>query len=236
VYFFGSGGGAAVQHVSTGHDIHIQGPRQWAGSRRFLFQTAFPSGAAFPPFAPDALAARPLPDLATSLGRVEAEAPAVEAGAAVLVGAAFSVVLDCAPGAEALAVRNVLLTLMALKEAGFFTALFASSLVLEASDLAASLSDPPLILTSVEFTKSSTMSEMCLFSNSSAAEAGASPFTCGRLRSTSFESVSMLMVCGWRGVLRLATRHAREPREGKGREAHELGRRSQSSFIGSLLG
>lgn len=172
-------------------------------SRRFLFQTAFGSGtdAGFPPLAPDDdFAIRPPPVLATSRGRLEVSVPP-GAGELVVAGA-FSAVLDCVLGAELFALRKVLLTLTALKEAGFLTAeeprpwLFASSLVLEASDLAASLSDPPLMLTSVEFTKSSTMSEMCLFSNSSVAEAAASPFTCGRLASTFCETVSILVVCG----------------------------------------
>lgn len=104
------------------------------------------------------------------------------------------------PGAGVLEVRKVLLTLIALKDAGFLMAeearpwLFASSLVFDASDLAASLSDPPLMLTSVEFTRSSTMSDMCLFSISSVATAEASPFTCGCLESPFCESESTLIV------------------------------------------
>jgi hypothetical protein len=163
-----------------------------------LFQTALALGAALAPFAPDPFVTKPLPVLATSLGRVAVRVP-VGADAALAVVGALSLALGWAPGAGALAVRKVLLTLIALNDAGFFAAeetRLLESLVLDASDLAASLSDPPLMLTSVEFTRSSTISEMCLFSNSSVAEAGASPFTCGRLRSTFCESVSILIVCG----------------------------------------
>lgn len=173
-----------------------RGRKQWFCSRRFLFQTAPASGPDFPPFTPDDFATRPLPVLATSRGRVAFRVPAW-AGAGAVVGGAFSVVLGCA-GAAALAVRKVLLTLIALKDAGFFAETRPLPLPLEASDLAASVSDPPLMLTSVELTRSSTISEMCLFSNSSVAEAGASPFMCGRLRSTFCESVSILIDCGRR--------------------------------------
>ena len=52
------------------------------------------------------------------------------------------------------------------------------------------------MLTSEELTRSSTMSEMCLFSSSSVAEAAESPFTCGWLREPFCESESILMVWG----------------------------------------
>lgn len=74
------------------------------------------------------------------------------------------------------AARKVLLTDTDLNDVGFFTAdtvrewpLRSPSFFVE-SPLDASVSEPPLTLTSVEFTSSSTMSVMCLFSNSSAGE------------------------------------------------------------------
>jgi hypothetical protein len=63
---------------------------------------------------------KPLPDLATNLGRLTVAVPGA-ADATLGVTGAFSAVLGWAPGAGALDVRKVLLTLIALKDAGFFT-------------------------------------------------------------------------------------------------------------------
>jgi len=166
-----------------------------------LFQTAFGSGAEpdFPPFAPDEdFAAKPLPDLAINLGRLVTR-PVLGVEATPLVGVSLSLGFAGAVVAEPLVVRNVLLTLIDLKD--FLTDEevrpwpFSSSLSLDASPLDASLSEPPLTLTSVEFTKSSTISEMCLFSISSVTLAAASPLRCGSSESAFCES-GVILIAG----------------------------------------
>lgn len=172
--------------------------------RRFLFHTALASGAppGLPPFAlEDDFDTRPLVDLTTSLGRLLVSVP-LDADVEPVAAAALSLGLVGAAGAELLTVRNFWLTLMDLKAAGFLTddrarawPLSSPSLVFDASPLAASLSEPPLMLTSVDRTKSSTMSAMCLLSRSSVALllAAESPFTCSCSAPASLLSVSRLM-------------------------------------------
>ena len=92
--------------------------------RRFLFHTALGSGAepAFPPLAMDDLETRPLPTLATNLGRgVEVPVDGVEERPGAVV-AGFSASFAGAVGGVPFVVRKVLLTLMDLKEIGFLTA------------------------------------------------------------------------------------------------------------------
>lgn len=117
----------------------------------------------------------PLPVFAMSLGR-GVRLPGVELR--VVVAAGFSGTLAGAAGVVAFVVRNFWLTLMALKAMGFLTVdeLRGLSSLL----LVASLSDPPLTLTSAEVTTSFAMSEMCLFSISSVAAGGValSPVSC----------------------------------------------------------
>jgi hypothetical protein len=206
--------------------------------RLFLFQTAFGSGAApLVPFTPaEDLATRPEPDLATKRGRaaVRDMVPAGDARVdeAVDLSATFEGALVEAP----LAARKVLLTETGLNEAGFLTDEevrpwpFSSGL---SFDREASLSDPPLMLTSAEFTRSSTMSEICLFSISSGAALTVSPFTCGWSESTCWASESILMVCSAsvRRELWLVTRNAAQKQD----QTHRLVG-GHSSFIGSLLG
>lgn len=70
--------------------------------------------------------------------------------------------------AAPLAARNVLLTETDLKLSGFLTADELRVLPLSSSlDLDASVSEPPLTLTSADCTSSSTRSVICLFSISS---------------------------------------------------------------------
>ncbi len=119
VYFLGSGGGTAARHVNNYH-IGMGGI---VCPRRFLFHTTLASGAepGFPPFAPDAaFATSPLPLFATNLGRLMVGVPIGDAVEPLTEGA-FSIGLGCVAGAETLVVRKVLLTLIALKDAGFFT-------------------------------------------------------------------------------------------------------------------
>src|SRR3569833_1335637 len=175
-------------------------------SRRFLFHTAFGSGAAagLPPFTPpDDLgkdAPRPLPVFATSLG-LAAEAAVAGVDARPLDVAGLSPTFaDTAPVAP-LAARKVLLTDTDLKLVGFLTAdevrawPFSSSLPRRRSGLDSSVSDPPLMLASAEFTRSSTMSVMCLFSSSSGEAEAAAPFTEDGFESTLCESSVILTVC-----------------------------------------
>lgn len=138
---------------------------------------------------PDPLATRPPPVLAINLGRAEADRLELRV-AAPSVGEAFSPSF-ATPGAAALAARNVLLTDTALKTAGFRAAEDARAcplspfLLLSASKREVSVSDPPLMLGSAEFTKSSTISAMCLFASSSGETGEAAPFREGVLESTS---------------------------------------------------
>jgi len=89
-----------------------------------LFQTSFASGAEpdFPPFAPDEdFATKPLPDLAINLGR-EIASVALGAAAVPLAEVSLSLGFDGAAGPVPFVVRNVLLTLIDLKDVGFLTA------------------------------------------------------------------------------------------------------------------
>jgi hypothetical protein len=168
-----------------------------------LFQTVFESAAAADlfPFAPEEdFEINPLPVFAINLGlAAEVRLPdwvKFDVDVEVVFSVAFAGLLPVAP----FAARNVLFTETGLKLVGFFTAdevrpwPFSSSLSLNASDFNASLSDPPLMLTSAEFTRSSTMSEICLFSISSEAALAASPFICGRSEWTCWKFESILMV------------------------------------------
>lgn len=159
-----------------------------ANIRRFLFQTTLGSGAVggFPPFAPDARGSEfpvPLPVLAISRGR-DADKVAEPVGGVLDPADGLSVPLD-AGFAEALAARKVLLTDTALNVAGFLTdeavrpCPLSPSLLFDPSPLDASVSDPPLTLTSVELSWSSTV--RCLFSIPSVA---AVPFTVAKSWST----------------------------------------------------
>lgn len=140
--------------------------------RLFLFQTVFPSGPELPlaprPPAPD-FATSPFTGLATKRGLVPAAVGTCGADAPGK-GVGFSLGLGDALGGVAFVVKKVLFTLMALNEAGFLTpdAVRLCPLSpwrsLALSDLAASVSDPPLMLTSAELTSSSTSSVTCLLS------------------------------------------------------------------------
>lgn len=151
--------------------------------RLFLFQTAFGSGAAAGrPFAPAPLT-RPV--LATSLGRADADEAEVRLATA-RVGEALSPGLATPGVPAALAARKVLLTETDLNVVGFLAVddvrtcpLSSPSLFFAASTLEVSVSDPPLMLGSAEFTRSSTISAMCLFDNSSGEPEVAVPFTEG---------------------------------------------------------
>jgi hypothetical protein len=141
--------------------------------RRFLFQTELGSGAvAGLPFVVRVLVAPPRlePDFATSFN-LEAEDPEVPVGVVDVVFAADASGRDTEPEA-ALAARKVRLTDTDLKVCGFLTADEVRTWPLSSDDLMpfevdASVSDPPLTLTSAEFTSSSTISAICLFSISS---------------------------------------------------------------------
>lgn len=143
--------------------------------RLFLFHTELPSGAPGFPLELKVLVEPPklLPDFATSFRREAVEAvvpgageeeadPVAESG----LEEAFVAPLDA---------RKVLLTETDLKLLGFaavdevrtWPSLASADLWEEGSALDVSVSEPPLTLTSVEFTSSSTMSVICLFSISS---------------------------------------------------------------------
>ena len=133
--------------------------------RLFLFQTALASGvdAGFEPFNTEenrgTASLIPLPAFATSRG-LEAERAVVPGGGVLeLVGGlspGFGVVLLGLP----LDARNVLFTETALNVAGFFAEDPDRPWPLSARE--ASVSDPPLMLTSAELTGSSTPT-ICLF-------------------------------------------------------------------------
>lgn len=171
-----------------------------AGLRLFLFHTALGSGAVpLPPLRP-AEDLEISPDGALAIRRGLAAArdalPGVDApDPAADLSFPFKGAFVEAP----LAARKVLLTETALKEVGFLTddevrpCPFSSGL---SFDREASVSDPPLMLTSAEFTRSSTMSAICLFSISFVAVLAASPFTYGWSEETFWGSESILMVCG----------------------------------------
>lgn len=135
--------------------------------RLFLFQTALASGVepAFPPLAVVALrgaeSRKPLPDFATNLGLapVLVEGPTwVVVDGAVPLSPSFEGAAAVAP----LAARKVLFTETGLKDANFFTVdaertwPFSSPRFL-VSAFEASVSDPPLTLTSAELTIASTL-------------------------------------------------------------------------------
>jgi hypothetical protein len=160
-----------------------------------LFHTAFASGAApgFPPFAAvevrGAESRRPLPDFATNRGLAAVlKAPGWAAAAVAALSPSFEGVAGVAP----FAARKVLLTDTGLNDVGFFTAdavrtwPFSSPAVFEVSAFDASVSDPPLTLTSVELTNDSTLSVSGLSSSLSAL-----PFTRGASEGTSWLSVSV---------------------------------------------
>lgn len=135
--------------------------------RRFLFQTALASGAPlFPPFMPSddfaAASRRPLPVFATSRGRnVDDAGPA---GVVVEDKDIFSPILDGVVVPEAFAARKVLFTDTDLKDANFLTlesvrkCPLPSTAALVISAFEASVSDPPLTLTSAEATFESMVS------------------------------------------------------------------------------
>lgn len=145
--------------------------------RRFLFQTVLGSGtdAGLPPLAEKRgrESRLPLPVFAMRRGRFAATADPVSRtpgvpGAAGLLSPAF----EAGVSDPLLDARNVLLTDTALNVAGRLTvedvlACPLSGLGLDGSAFDASVSDPPLTLTSVEGPCSSTL-VMCLFSISSA--------------------------------------------------------------------
>lgn len=194
VNFLGSGGGTATS-LSVGSNEEQDAPRRDGPeeicSRLFLFHTALGSGAGadFPPFAlAEVFAIKPLPDLATSRGRgvaVDAVPCAATRPAPV---AGLSLGFEGPVAGAPLDARKVLFTDTDLKDVGFLTVEevrawpFSSSLSL---DRDASVSDPPLMLTSAEFTRSSTISEICLFPISSVGVLPASLFSCGWLELTS---------------------------------------------------
>jgi hypothetical protein len=128
--------------------------------RLFLFQTAFPSGAAFPPFAEVELLMldwpKPLPDFATRRGF---ETFDVEGARGVIVDPAAPLsptFIGVAPAAP-LAAKNVLLTETALKD--FLTVeelrVWPSPCVF---DFMASVSEPPFTLTSADVAATSIWS------------------------------------------------------------------------------
>lgn len=129
--------------------------------RRFLFQTAFGSGTdpVLPPFmaAKRGIESRAAPVLATSRGR-DADRAADPGGGVLDPPIGRSIGFEATLELLALAARKVLLTETALKVAGFLAAepvrlwLLSPSFALEAS-----VSDPPLTLTSVECNCSSTL-------------------------------------------------------------------------------
>jgi hypothetical protein len=155
-----------------------------------LFQTAFGSGAAagFPPFASDENRGDevpvPLPDFATNRGR-DTDRVAEPVGGVLEPAAGLSLVLDETLG-FALEARNVLLTETALKVVGFLAEEpvrlmpFSPSFARDAS-----VSDPPLTLTSAELIWSSTF-VMRLFAMSSGS--GVPPFIAGASNSPCRES------------------------------------------------
>ena len=154
---------------------------------RFLFQTTLGSGAAagFPPLAFEYRGTEPLPlpVFATRRGRADKVA---EPGGGVELETGLSVGLVEMEPALALDAKKFLLTESALNVAGFLTEEavrpcdLSSSLAFDPSGREASVSDPPLTLTSAEFSWSSTL-VMCLFSMSSWPEV---PFTTGWSRPT----------------------------------------------------
>ena len=155
-----------------------------------MFHTTLASGApGFPPLAASAVLAdesrSPLPDLATNRGLNDKEAPlGAAAGVAVLSPSLDGV-------AVALAARNFLFTDTGLNDANFFTVdavrtwPFPSASIFEVSAFEASVSDPPLTLTSAEMTFGSTSSVSCLLSSLSLV-----PFTMGKSEESSCVVVS----------------------------------------------
>lgn len=138
--------------------------------RRFLFHTALASGAAgLPPLAGVALrgeeSRRPLPDFATSRGRFGAVVVGPVCGAVAPV-AGFSPSFEGAVGATPFAARKVLFTETGLNEANFLTVdvvracPLSSPTAFEASAFEASVSDPPLTLTSAEMPPASAGSAL----------------------------------------------------------------------------
>jgi hypothetical protein len=166
-------------------------------SRRFLFQTALASGPEAP-LAPLTVEANlgpaaPLPVFAISLGREDNVDTPV---GVVLRLEAFDLSVDLTAGLLAgppFAARKVLLTETALKVAGFLAVdedrTWLPSLLFE-SPLDASVSEPPLTLTSAELIWSSTL-VMCLFSISSWPGL---PFRIARSRTPWSESTSARLV------------------------------------------
>jgi len=154
--------------------------------RLFLFQTTLGSGACadFPPFTPAAaLVTKPPPDLATRRGRELAGVAVPCADVRLVPGVGLSADFAAPTAAAPFDARKVLLTDTDLKVVGFLTVEdvrvwpFSSSLSRERD---ASVSDPPLMLTSAEFTRSSTMSDICLLPSSSVGVLPASVVTCWR--------------------------------------------------------
>lgn len=126
--------------------------------RRFLFHTAFPSGAGRPFCDNEDLDAsrRPPALLATrrGLGVVEVPVGVVDVGTGV---AGFSPILGLLALEVALDARKVLLTETDLKVAGFLVE-EVLEWPLSSFFLDVSVSEPPLMLTSAELTTSSTIS------------------------------------------------------------------------------
>jgi hypothetical protein len=160
--------------------------------RRFLFQTALASGAPlFPPFMPSddfaAASRRPLPVFATSRGRnVDDAGPA---GVVVEDKDIFSPILDGVVVPEAFAARKVLFTDTDLKDANFLTLESVRKCPLPStaaliSAFEASVSDPPLTLTSAEATFESIFSVLSLKSSLSC-----TPFIVGTVEDTSSPAV-----------------------------------------------
>lgn len=114
------------------------------------------------------------------------------------VGEEVSPGFDTPGEPAALAARNVLLTDTDLNVVGFLavddvrTCPLSPSLFLSAPSLDVSVSDPPLMLGSAEFTRSSTISAMCLFESSSGEPEVAVPFTEGGFEPPLLESSLIL--------------------------------------------
>lgn len=163
---------------------------QYLDIRRFLFQTTLGSGAegGFPPLTTDenrgAASRIPAPAFATNRGR-DADKVVDPGGGVLEPVAGLSLVLETVLLGLAFDARNVLLTETALNVAGFLAEDAVRPWPLSPSFFAqsvreASVSDPPLTLTSAELSCSSTL-VMRLFEMSSIVVARL-PFTVGGSR------------------------------------------------------
>lgn len=184
VIFLGSGTGIATSGLLVRRDNDIQGFLK-IDTRLFLFHTTFGSGAdaGFPPLASDARGPAWVPVFAIRRG-FDAVSEDDPGGGVPVPARGLSVGFAVPLEGDALDARNVLLTETALKVAGFLTDDAERLWPLSPSFCPvreASVSEPPLILASAEFTWSSVFAAR-LFSSSSC---GVVPFTDNRLASTS---------------------------------------------------